>query len=498
MKWLAALLLLIAGATASEAATIGIAQGRIAGRHEAGVDSYLAIPYAAPPLGPLRWRPPAPAPHWQGVRDATRYGPSCAQKEGLGVFAAPSDAEDCLTLNVFVPVGKHGPLPVMVWIPGGGLFSGSAADYDPTRLARDGGVVVVSLNYRVGILGFFAHPALEGEGHPLGNYGILDQQAALRWVRDNIRTFGGDPAQVTIFGQSSGGTSVMAQLVSPAAKGLFIRAIDQSGSGAARPIADYRDKAIAFARAVGCADQSAACLRSLSIPQILAIQKDYRADLMVDGTIVPERPVTAIAAGRFNRVPVISGMTQDEQTFALAINARDGDPMTAKRLPTWMAANYGAANIERLMAAYPLAGFATAGDASIPIAGDWRRCINERVYRGLAKWVPVYAYEFGDRTAPSYFPPTDFPMNAYHTAELQYLFPLFHGGLGTAHPLNAAQDRLAARMIASWSKFARTGSPDWPRFDPARDVVARIGGEGGDFGDYAAAHHCALWDEITR
>ena len=208
--------------------------GLVRGADAAGVRSFLGLPYAAPPTGNLRWRPPQPAAAWSGVRDATKFGPSCPQSTVGNPFLPPGPiSEDCLYLNVYTPASHSsggGGRPVLVWIHGGGLVQDGARNYDGTKLAADG-AVVVTINYRLGALGFLAHPALASRpGGAAGNYGLMDQQAALRWVQRNIAHFGGDPRNVTIAGQSAGGLSVLAQMVSPGARGLFQRAIVQSGT----------------------------------------------------------------------------------------------------------------------------------------------------------------------------------------------------------------------------------------------------------------------------
>ena len=223
-------LILAGGLALSTAAVAAPAQtplvqtraGPVQGVVKDGTYQYLGLPFAKPPVGPLRWRPPEAPASWTAVRQATAFGPSCPQGHDIGDFAKPSDTEDCLYLNVYAPAKPAAkPRAVMVWFPGGALFAGAADDYDGARLARQGDVVLVTMNYRIGVLGFFAHPAIDGEGHIGGNYGIQDQQAALRWVRDNIARFGGDPKRVTIFGQSAGGTSVLANVLSDDSAGLF-------------------------------------------------------------------------------------------------------------------------------------------------------------------------------------------------------------------------------------------------------------------------------------
>ena len=266
------------GAVASPASgganpIVRIDDGLVRGTTAGTVDEFLGLPYAAPPTGNLRWRPPAPPASWEGVRDATQFGPSCPQATVNNPYLPPGPiSEDCLYLNVYTPTsrsGGGGGRPVLVWIHGGGLTVDGARNYDGSKLAADG-TVVVTINYRLGALGFLAHPALASRpGGPAGNYGLMDQQAALRWVQRNIAQFGGDPHNVTIAGQSAGGLSVLAQLVSPGARGLFQRAIVQSGAFALtqQPLATAEAAGEKFATAVGCADQTAQCLRSAPVSE---------------------------------------------------------------------------------------------------------------------------------------------------------------------------------------------------------------------------------------
>ena len=277
-SWLAASVLSTSAMAQDEredGPVVQTAEGPVRGFVENGVSRFLGIPYATPPTGALRWQPPqAPAERKQTLR-VMAYGHTCAQINTLGVFAAPSDSEDCLYLNVFAPEAKKGQerrasLPVMVWIHGGGNFDGESNDFDGSKLARDGGTVVVTINYRLNIFGFFAHPALDAEGHPAANYGIMDQQFALQWVRRNIRAFGGNPDNVTIFGESAGGTDVIALLASPASADLFQRGIIESGAfTGTETLANAEATGQAFATAAGCADQTAECLRALSVHEIL-------------------------------------------------------------------------------------------------------------------------------------------------------------------------------------------------------------------------------------
>src|SRR6202453_3163687 len=224
-----ALALLCGLALNVQAAPVSTTEGAVEGVTKDGVTRFLGIPYARPPVGPLRWTPPQPAAKWPGVRQTTKFGPTCAQVTTLGPFAGPPNSnEDCLYLNVFTPDMKA-KLPVLVWLHGGGYFDGASNDYDPTKLVTRGHMVVVTINYRLNLFGFMAHPAIDTEGHAFGNYGIMDMQAALRWVKRNIAQFGGDPGNVTLGGQSAGAGATAANVLSPGAHGLFQRAIFQSG-----------------------------------------------------------------------------------------------------------------------------------------------------------------------------------------------------------------------------------------------------------------------------
>jgi para-nitrobenzyl esterase len=504
--WIAA-----AGAAIGQAALSSVVHapaGDVQGLSVAGIGQFLGIPYAEPPVGELRWRPPQPAARWVQTLQATKFANTCVQPQ-RGVFAAPSKTEDCLYLNVFTPATGTNTgtrLPVMVWFHGGGLFSGESNDYDGSKLASRGRVVVVTLNYRVGALGFFWHPAINAEGHPFANYGIMDEQLALRWVQANIAAFGGDPGNVTIFGQSGGGTAVMANLVSPLSKDLFHRAINQSGTRiGVTPPATALKLGEEFAALAGCTDQSPQCLRSLSVDQVLAHQggvlgvvPDFPA---IDGTIITRTALDAYASGQFNRVPIMTGLVRDEQAFFLP-EANTKKPLSADDF-TRYTVSFGAAHKDKLLAKYPPADYPSASLAEIAMAQGAKACTARLLDRTWSKFVPVYAYEFADRTAPSYFPDVSYPMRAYHTAELQYLFPRFRGGQGTSHPLSDTQERLSDLMVDYWTTFARTGTldggalPPWPRYSAEKDNVLVLDLPGPKTEDgYGKANDCALWDNI--
>src|SRR5215470_17700730 len=423
---------------------VRIDDGVIRGASAAGVNSFLGLPYAVPPTGNLRWRPPQPAAAWTGVRPATQFGPSCPQALEHNPFLPPGPiSEDCLYLNVYAPAAhaSQGGRPVLVWIHGGGLVQDGARNYDGTKLAADG-VVVVTINYRLGALGFLAHPALAARpGGPAGNYGLMDQQAALRWVQDNIARFGGDPGNVTIAGQSAGGLSVLAQMVSSGSRGLFQKAIIQSGSFALnqRPLATAEAAGEAFAAQAGCPDQTAACLRSLPVSALVS-PNFIEIPGVVDGKVLTEPIGTALAAGRFARVPVLNGTNHEEEALfvALGLTVSQGTDVpipggrgsvTPATYQNDIAVALGvtAARAAQIAAEYPpgtdgpsaTAAFTTlVGDASFA-------CPALQIDQLTAQRAPAYAYEFNDDNAPQLFTPPGFlPALATHGSELPYLFDL--------------------------------------------------------------------------
>jgi para-nitrobenzyl esterase len=481
----------------------GFVRGMAAGT----VDEFLGLPYAAPPTGNLRWRPPAPPAAWRGIRDATQFGPSCPQvldRTQNPELPPGAISEDCLYLNVYAPppsMNDQGGRPVLVWIHGGGLVQDGARNYDGTKLAADG-VVVVTINYRLGALGFLAHPALASRpGGAAGNYGLMDQQAALRWVQRNIAHFGGDPGNVTIAGQSAGGLSVLAQMVSPGARGLFQRAIVQSGAFALnqRPLATAEAAGEAFATAVGCPDQSAACLRNASVSDLV---NDFGVEIpgVVDGSVLTQPIGTALATGQFARVPIINGITHDEELLfvaGLGLTVSQGtDIMLAAPLDgssaTYQADIAQALGVSDTRAAaiaaeYPLSAYPNAVVAFTFLVSDASfACPALQVDRlTAARGVPTYAYQFNDDNAPL------FKLGlATHGSELSYLF-------GSPATLTADQQALAASMRTDWARFARTGNPSsdalpWPSFDGTR-VLSLVPLQSQVTTDFATAHHCSFW-----
>jgi len=509
------------------------AEGPVRGFVKNGVSTFLGIPYAAAPVGALRWMPPQLVEHWAEPLDATHYANTCPQVTELGAFAGPSSiTEDCLYLNVFMSnLGHSGQgKPVLVWIHGGGDVDGESNDYDGTKLATGGPsgspTVVVTMNYRLGLFGFLAHPALDREGHPFGNYGILDTQAVLQWVQRNIQAFGGDPTRVALGGQSAGAENTGANLLSPLAKDMFNRAILQSGTifNLFLPLSVALTDGTNFAAAAGCPGQdaaTAACLRSLSAARILQLQGTpnasaaYVANVMVDGIIVPTAPEAAFSSGQFNRMPIMAGNTQHELTFSNAITEYFSGPpqtaMTAAQYMTSITAAYPPATAAAVLAEYPVSDYpspqlASSAASTDPLFG----CQTRHFMNVLARWVPVYQYEFNYQNAPYYFPdmPGFVPL-ASHTIDIQFLFPNYHGGqLGVnSRPLNPEETTLSDQLVAAWTNFARTGNPNgsgnspWPQFTSQPDAPAVLSENLPDLStfteaQYAASHHCAFWDPI--
>ncbi len=347
---------------------------------------------------------------------------------------------------------------------------------------------------RIGALGFLAHPALSAESpdHISGNYGIMDQQFALRWVQRNIAAFGGDPQNVTIFGQSAGGLSVFSHLASPAAAGLFRRAIIQSVAyGLSLPtLSDEESHGMAFAVSVGCKDQSARCLRSKSVKKILANWGIFDSAANVDGKVLVQSLDAAFAGGQFNHVPLMQGTTHDEWRFFV-------DPITAEDYPLVVQDMVGPDAAPLVLAEYPLDSFDSPALAVGALGTDSIfACPARAADRALSTQVPTFAYEFNDSNAPEiYLPPVGFPYGAAHATELQYLFEL-----PQSVDLNAGQIDLSGNMIRYWTQFAKSGNPNapglpfWPRYDNAGDRFQSLVPPSPlpEFG-FATDHKCDFW-----
>jgi para-nitrobenzyl esterase len=485
--------------------------GAVRGEKLAKAFAFRGLPYAAPPTGHLRWRPPHPPRAWRGMRDATRYGASCLQSATSNLFLPPGpQSENCLFLNVTTPtLAHHARRPVLVWIHGGGLAQDGARNYVGTKLAK-AGAVVVTINYRLSALGFLAHPALAAKhGGTAGNYGLMDQQAALRWVQHNIARFGGNPHNVTIAGQSAGGLSVLAHLVSRGSRGLFQRAIVESGAFALEqvPLAQAEAFGTSFAKSVGCANQSAACLRRVPAKTLVDTFPTAAIPGVVDGKVLTEPIGSALAAGRFARVPILNGVNTDEQLiFVLGLHlavsggtfvpAPDPTPATYRAV---IASVVGvpAARAAAIAARYPLSAYPAPAFALSALVSDANfACPALQVDRWTSPRVPTFAYQFNDGTAPPLFAGPGFPPIATHSSEIQYLFDQPNAPFPAT--LNPTQRGLAHKMRAAWTRFAAVGHPStrtvrWPAFDGRPNVLSletplpRLGTT------FATAHHCGFW-----
>lgn len=456
MRWaaMAAAWLLAGGVAAAQTpVTAKVEGGMVVGEATDRAHVFRNIPYAAAPVGELRWAPPKPAPKWAGERDATKNGPSCPQPmnadgtpNAFGGANGPV-SEDCLQLYVFAPKAAKAA-PVMVWIHGGGHRVGAGWVYDGQNFARDG-VVLVSINYRLGALGYLAHPALTraAESRHTGNFGLMDQIAALRWVRRNIAAFGGDPDNVTVFGESAGGASVLALLSAPAARGLFKGAIVQSGGGWSPPRTLEQMEAVGvetLARAGAPADATPAQLRQIPFGKLVPLAGDYGP--FQDGWLLASTPARAFGRGRATDIPLIIGWNSGEDTVAFG-----GLVGPAEQLRT----------------------------------NDDRDRFTDRVFGAPARWIaaraasgqPSYLYHFsyiGSRFRPAM-------TRAAHAAEIQYVFEYW--GRRTPMSVVSEEDRaMATLMHGCWVNFARAQAPacgGWPAYDPGSDRLMEFGSPSG-------------------
>lgn len=467
------------------------------------VQVFRGIPYAAPPVGDLRWREPAPVPPWKGVQSATDFGNICHQGPALAAMTGeplPTRSEDCLYLNVWTAaVGSETKRPVMVWIHGGGLTLGwgHQRGYDGTRLAQQG-VVLVSINYRLGALGFLAHPLLNEEAGASGNYGLKDQIAALEWVQRNIEAFGGDPDNVTIFGESAGGTSVHALLASPRSKGLVHRGIAQSpwvtGSNYA-----LLDKALPT---IGSATEngrqwidahfegidSLAKLRALSAEELFKAQEaGYAVAVTVDGNFMPDLAVNVFARGEQLDVPVIAGTNTDEGTIFQGMLLFN----TPEAYRAAMQQRFGE-YADTILKLYPATDSGSLFAVKNQLITDtWFVQNTRNMLVGMAK-VPSKAWQYHfSRRAPQA------PMlGAFHGLEIGYAF-------GNLDPDAAAEDQaLSNAMTGYWVQFAKSGDPNveglpaWPAYDPETDRHLELGDEiktGANYRKEAVATLNAIW-----
>ncbi len=478
--------------------------GRAVGTSDGAVSRFLGIPYAAPPTRGLRFRPPAPHAPWTMPLLATAYGHACPQGSALDM---PSSDEDCLTLNVFRPIRGGASRPILVFLYGGSFRYGSAVagngdngpNYDASRIAERTGAIVVTVNYRLGVLGFLASPALDAADPRgvSGNYGLLDQQAALRWIRDNARAMGGDPARIALFGQSAGALSIAEQLISPSARGLFSAALLESpGAPPTETLgtAEIRDAPILSATGCAGAADQAACLRAVPVATLL--KSDVSIGPAIDGVVLPGTVDKALADGRYFHVPTSVLTDADEGTyFIAAAAAAKGHAVTADEYLATLAKAFGSANAPTIAAAYPASVAGTPGQAlSAVLTDEFFSCPAVSLHRALARHVASRQFEFAQPD-----PVHDYPVPAApgietrdaHTTELAYLF----GHDGADRPLVRPAGRaLSDGMIDLLGVLASNRAP---RVTVGQgDDVISLATPPAISADFSARHHCGLWSSL--
>lgn len=446
------------------------------------VSVFKGVPYATPPVGTLRWRPPKRAGRWEEVRPATKFGPSCETNE------------DCLYLNVWTPADAlPASLPVMVWIHGGGFSSGAGSHpvYDGTRFAQ-AGVVLITINYRLHFFGAFAHPELSRESPhgSSGNYSLMDQIEALKWIQRNVGAFGGDPTRVTIFGQSAGGRSVSALMVSPLAKGLFHRAIGHSGAlrDVSFTLNSREEIGVEIAKAVGCNIPDAlTCLRGKSLEQLMVARSVLNTNPIVDGWVIPEDPVAMYAKGDQHDVPMIIGSNAHEATFWWGDGLRFHLPATYEEYQEYFRDVYGT-RADQVLAFYDPVNASDLTDAFIRYQTDVGLTVPAR---SQARWMTnvssdAYLYFFS-RVPPD---PKMKRWGASHSTETRYVFNTFEGsdtdrifGVGDPTLLEDVDWQLSTAMMTYWVRFAASGNPNgeglphWTPYGLATDSRMELGTE---------------------
>lgn len=495
---LAALALVLATCPAIAGPMVQTRHGRVEGAIQRGTETFLGIPFAQPPVGPLRWRAPQPPGHWTGTRDTRRPGPDCMQDKthnSLGPDYDNPQSEDCLYLNIWRPAdaGKA-PLPVMVWIHGGAFIMGAGAmpAYAGDVLAREG-VIVVSINYRLGRFGTFATPALIAEqaGQPLANYGLLDQIAALKWVQRNITAFGGDPGNVTVFGESAGASSVNFLMASSLARGLFARAISQSGGTNAdlRSLDEASRQGLAWARGKGIADTDTTALRALPAEAVLDAPITEPVFPVIDGSVITQSTPEAFAGGAPGAVPYLVGANSWEESLlrwlpgaadalrdrlgpasgdVLALYARPGEPTETSLARIW-------------------------GEAAMVLPA--RRRALDMARHGAPVW--LYRYSYVPEALRKELP------GAGHEAEIEMVFG--HPSRQSRPGWTKSDNTMSNLMRGYWVAFAKTGNPDpagassWPAVTPGQPALMEFGADGAQVRiDFAKDRLDALEKALAR
>jgi para-nitrobenzyl esterase len=481
--------------------------GLVHGINAGSVDEFLGLPYASPPTGDLRWKAPISAVPWRGVRDATVQRSACTQVITPGGDISAS-SEDCLYLNIYRPARSvPGRLhPVVVFIHGGSNKTGSGNEYDPSEMVSGTDIMVVTIDYRLGVFGFLALPSLDAETDDFssGNYGLMDQQAALRWVGANIREFGGDPSRVTVDGESAGGIDICASLASPTARGLFSKAIMESLYCPTLTHAQADEAGVGLATSIGCADPStaASCMRSKTASELLQASQSFNASPNIGGRVLPLDPLEAFHAGQWNRSAILLGSNHDEATGGVALALHSAGvplPLTAPEYVKVVGVAFKsvapAVLNEYSALDYPSPFYAFAAEET----DSQESCRLSQLAHLFSTMTATYQYEFADPSPPI---PTGWPVvpppgfGAYHGSELQYLFRVG----SQADAKSPAQRELSLRMMRYWADFARTGNPNgreltfWPRqdlganrvlsFKPTGDAVIQ---------EFDANHHCEFW-----
>jgi para-nitrobenzyl esterase len=545
------------GITGAAASTlVETTDGWVQGKTVGPVDQWLGVRYAASPAGVNRWTAPKP-PGSYGERQnpyaATQFGAPCPQNisqfgnsiplpipPNTATVPGSADSEDCLFLNVYAPANRSNdrgePLPVLFWIHGGSNQYGEGSSYDPTPLVTQGHIIVVTINYRLGALGWLAHPLLDGDvPNSSGNYGLMDQQFAMRWVNRNIAAFGGDPRKVTIAGESAGGLDTCSHLASPTAAGLFRGAIIESGciiSQVLQPILVAFSGDI-FVNALCAPPATLACLQAAPISEILLAESPLSWAVVAGSEVptLPETPQQAFSDGAFNKVPVIQGTNLDEGR--LFIPLLNPGLTTSDYVSSLFPTSTPAATIASIESRYPIANYSADGAAAAPgeaaaaiVTDSLFACTARTADQLLSQHVPVWAYEFKDTKAPELFNlPTVFPYGAAHASELQFLFdanaffPNVDFQVPTdPFPLSPVEQGLSRDMVRYWTDFVATLDPNqsgtgltpvlaglggepngdfWPRYVSASDDVQALATPHPhpEF-HFAGEHQCIFWEQL--
>ncbi|MEV0647639.1 carboxylesterase family protein [Phytomonospora sp. NPDC050363] len=487
-------------------------KGALRGTTADGTRTFEGVPYAAAPVGDLRFRSPQPNAAWKGVRDANTPGGACAQPASMPV-GVPTANEDCLYLNVTAPTRAR-DLPVIVWIHPADMMVGAGDIYGAERLAGD--AVVVTINYRLGAMGFLTDPSLDsGSVNGSGGLGLEDQQAALRWVAGNIDAFGGDSGNVTLMGESGGGYGVCDHLASPASAGLFDRAIVESapcgvGGGSrtrAEAIADSEavvKAALAHQSCEGVTD-AAACLRTVDAQTIVDAYGAWGSPRPVSGTPLLPLPVEeALRTGRFNRVPVLVGVNHDEANGMIggAELRPDATPIPREGYRAAVEQYFVGEDPEPIMARYPLSDYGNSAGLALSTAltdRDWSLATYDTA-QTLSKWTRTYMFELARQETPWFagYPEPSFPVWSQHMAEIPYLLDMqVIPGVDFFEPLSAEQARLAERMIATWTRFAESGNPGWDRVREGDANVRSLKPGPWTETEFVRDHELAFWRSMA-